>query len=72
MANKDFVVKNSLIVGSTVTINGIELDLAGITSGQVLTYDGNKISASNIVDALPSNISSYSQTIGNVYRNRNQ
>ena len=65
MANKDFVVKNSLIVGSTVTINGIELDLAGITSGQVLTYDGSKISASNIVDALPSNISSYSQTIGN-------
>ena len=65
MANKDFVVKNSLIVGSTVTINGIELDLAGITSGQVLTYNGTKISASNIVDSLPSNISSYSQTIGN-------
>lgn len=65
MANKDFVVKNSLIVGSTVTINGIELDLAGITTGQVLTYNGSKISATNIADALPSNISSYSQIIGN-------
>ena len=47
MANKDFIVKNSLVVGSTVTINGIELDLAGITTGQVLSYDGNKISATN-------------------------
>jgi hypothetical protein len=65
VANKDFVVKNSLIVGSTVTINGIELDLAGITTGQVLTYNGSKISATNIADALPSNISSYSQIIGN-------
>jgi hypothetical protein len=64
VANKDFIVKNSLIVGSTVTINGIELDLAGITTGQVLTYNGSKLSATNIADALPSNISSYSQTIG--------
>jgi hypothetical protein len=64
VANKDFIVKNSLVVGSTVTINGIELDLAGITPGQVLTYDGNKISATDIVDSLPSVISSYSQTIG--------
>ena len=65
MANKDFIVKNSLVVGSTVTINGIELDLAGITTGQVLTYNGSKLSATNIADALPSSISSYSQTIGN-------
>ena len=65
MANKDFIVKNSLIVGSTVTINGIEIDLAGITAGQVLTYDGDKISASNVVDALPTGISSYSEIIGN-------
>ena len=70
MANKDFIVKNSLVVGSTVTINGIELDLAGITPGQVLTYDGNKISATDIVDSLPSVISSYSQTIGNGSSNR--
>jgi hypothetical protein len=64
VANKDFIVKNSLVVGSTVTINGIELDLAGITTGQVLSYDGNKISATNIADALPSEIFSYSEIIG--------
>jgi hypothetical protein len=65
VANKDFVVKNSLIVGSTVTINGIELDLTSITNGQVLKFDGTKIVPTDAENIIPSEISSYSQTIGN-------
>ena len=65
MADKNFVVKNSLIVGSTVTINGIELDLTGVTNGQVLKFDGTKISPADAVDIIPSEISSFSTTIGN-------
>lgn len=65
MANKDFVVKNSLIVGSTVTINGIELDLTGITNGQVLKFDGTKIAPANAASIIPSEISSHTETIGN-------
>ena len=65
MADKNFVVKNSLVVGSTVTINGIELDLTGVTNGQVLKFDGTKISPANAVDIIPSEISSFSTTIGN-------
>lgn len=64
MANKDFIVKNSLIVGSTVTINGIELDLTGVTNGQVLKFDGTKIIAADAEEIIPSEISSYSETIG--------
>lgn len=64
MANKDFIVKNSLIVGSTVTINGIELDLSGVTNGQVLKFDGTKIVPTDAEEIIPSEISSYSQTIG--------
>lgn len=65
MADKNFVVKNSLIVGSTVTINGIELDLTGVTNGQVLKFNGTKISPADAVDIIPSEISSFSTTIGN-------
>lgn len=65
MANKDFVVKNSLIVGSTVTINGIELDLTGVTNGQVLKFDGTKITPANAASIIPSEISSHTETIGN-------
>ena len=42
MANKDFVVKNSLIVGDTATINGVQIDLSNATSGKVLKFDGTK------------------------------
>ena len=44
MANKDFVVKNSLIVGDTATINGVQIDPSGATSNQVLKFDGTKFS----------------------------
>jgi len=65
VANKDFVVKNSLIVGSTLTISGIELDVSGVTNGQVLKFDGTKIVPTDVENIIPSEISSYSQTIGN-------
>lgn len=65
MADKNFVVKNSLVVGSTVTINGIELDLTGVTNGQVLKFDGTKISPADAIDIIPSEISSFSITTGN-------
>ena len=42
MANKDFIVKNSLIVGETATINGVQIDPSGATSGKVLKFDGSK------------------------------
>jgi sulfur transfer complex TusBCD TusB component (DsrH family) len=63
VANKDFVVKNSLIVGDTATINGVQIDPSGATSGQVLKFDGSKFApASDITVDEPS---SYSTTIGN-------
>ena len=62
MANKDFVVKNSLIVGDTATINGVQIDLSNATSGQVLKFDGNKFApATDNIDPV---VSTYSQTIG--------
>ena len=63
MANKDFVVKNSLIVGDTATINGVQIDLSNATSGQVLKFDGSKFApATDNIDPV---VSTYSQTIGN-------
>ena len=62
MANKDFVVKNSLIVGSSITIGGIALNLDGITSGQILKYNGTEIAAANAV-ADPV-VYSYTTTFG--------
>ena len=63
MANKDFVVKNSLIVGDTATINGVQIDLSNATSGQVLKFDGSKFApAADNIDPV---VSTYSQTIGN-------
>ena len=62
MANKDFVVKNSLIVGDTATINGVQIDLSNATSGQVLKFDGSKFApAADNIDPV---VSTYSQTIG--------
>ena len=63
MANKDFVVKNSLIVGDTATINGVQIDLSNATSGQVLKFDGSKFAPVTLSDG-PVSIS-YEETIGN-------
>ena len=41
MSDKDFVVKNGLVVGSTATINGIEIDPSGASSSQVLKFNRN-------------------------------
>lgn len=61
MANKDFVVKNSLIVGDTATINGVQIDLAGAASGQVLKFDGTKFAPASEGDITGT---VYSTTIG--------
>ena len=42
MADKDFVVKNGLVVGDTATINGVLIDPSGASSNQVLKFDGTK------------------------------
>ncbi len=63
MANKDFVVKNSLIVGDTATINGVQIDLSNATSGQVLKFDGSKFAPVTLSDG-PVSVS-YEETIGN-------
>ena len=63
MANKDFVVKNSLVVGDTATINGVQIDLSNATSGQVLKFDGSKFAPVTLSDG-PVSIS-YEETIGN-------
>jgi hypothetical protein len=42
VANKDFIVKNSLVVGDTATINGVQVDPSNAVSGQVLKFDGTK------------------------------
>ncbi len=63
MADKDFVVKNGLVVGDTLTIAGVELDLSNATSGQVLKFDGSKFAAA--ADSTVAEPSSYSAVIGN-------
>jgi hypothetical protein len=63
VANKDFVVKNSLIVGDTATINGVQIDLSNATSGQVLKFDGSKFAPVTLSDG-PVSVS-YEETIGN-------
>ena len=42
MADKDFVIKNGLVVGSTATINGVQIDPSGASSSQVLKFNGSK------------------------------
>jgi len=63
VADKDFVVKNGLIVGDTATINGVQIDPSGATSGQVLKFNGTKFVASS--DSTIDEPSSYSATFGN-------
>lgn len=62
MANKDFIVKNSLVVGDTATINGVQIDLSGATSGQVLKFDGSKFAPAQ--DSTVDEPSSFSATFG--------
>lgn len=62
MADKNFVVKNGLIVGDTATINGVIIDPSGATSGQVLKFNGTKFVAST--DSTIDEPSSHSTTIG--------
>lgn len=42
MADKDFVIKHGLVVGETVTINGVQIDPSGASSSQVLKFNGSK------------------------------
>ena len=61
MADKDFVIKNGLVVGDTATINGVQIDPSGVVSGPVLKFDGTKFAP-----AAEGDISGtvYSTTIG--------
>lgn len=62
MADKDFVVKNGLIVGDTATISGVVIDPSGATSGQVLKFDGSKFAPAS--DEGATDASAYATTIG--------
>ena len=58
MADKNFVVKNSLIVGDTATINGVQIDPSGASSNQVLKFDGTKFAPASEGDVSGATISS--------------
>lgn len=61
MADKDFVIKNGLVVGDAATINGVQIDPSGASSNQVLKFDGTKFAP-----AAEGNVSGtvHSTTIG--------
>jgi hypothetical protein len=63
VADKDFVIKNGLVVGDTATINGVQIDPSGATSGQFLKFDGSKFVPGTSSDSGQS--ISYEETIGN-------
>jgi len=63
VADKDFVIKNGLVVGDTATINGVQIDPSGATSNQVLKFDGSKFVPGTSSDSGQS--VSYEETIGN-------
>jgi len=42
VADKNFVVKNGLVVGDTATINGVTINPSGATVGQVLKFNGTQ------------------------------
>jgi hypothetical protein len=62
VADKDFVVKNGLVVGDTATINGVQIDPAGAVSGQILKFDGTKFAPASDEGAVET--ASYTETIG--------
>ena len=61
MADRDFVIKNGLVVGDTATINGVQIDPSGATSGKVLKFDGTKFAPASEGDISGT---VYSATIG--------
>lgn len=61
MADKDFVIKHGLVVGDTATINGVQIDPSGATSGKVLKFDGTKFAPASEGDISGT---VYSTTIG--------
>jgi hypothetical protein len=61
VADKDFVIKNGLVVGDTATINGVQIDPSGATSGKVLKFDGTKFAPASEGDISGT---VYSTTIG--------
>jgi hypothetical protein len=63
VADKDFVIKNGLVVGDTATINGVQIDPSGATSGQFLKFDGSKFVPGTSSDSGQS--ISYEETVGN-------
>jgi hypothetical protein len=63
VSDKDFVVKNGLVVGTTATIAGITIDPSGATENQILKFDGTKFApATNTGGGVGS---TYAGTIGN-------
>jgi len=61
VADRDFVIKNGLVVGDTATINGVQIDPSGATSGKVLKFDGTKFAPASEGDISGT---VYSTTIG--------
>jgi hypothetical protein len=61
VADRDFVIKNGLVVGDTATINGVQIDPSGATSGKVLKFDGTKFAPASEGDISGT---VYSATIG--------
>jgi hypothetical protein len=39
VSDKDFVIKNGLVVGSTVSVAGVEIDPSGASSNQILRFN---------------------------------
>lgn len=55
MADKNFVVKNGLIVGDTATINGVTINPSNATAGQVLKFNGTQFvpdSSSAVINSI--------------------
>jgi hypothetical protein len=64
VSDKDFVVKNGLVVGTTATINGVIIDPSGATENQILKFDGTKFAAATNTGGGGVG-STYAGTIGN-------
>ena len=64
MSDKDFVIKNGLVVGTTATINGIEIDPSGATENQILKFNGTKFAPATNTGGGGVG-STYAGTIGN-------
>lgn len=65
MSDKDFVVKNGLVVGTTATIAGVQIDPSGATENQILKFDGIKFAPAENSGGGGGVGSTYAATIGN-------